>query len=74
LEAGGTALYASKQAFEMAARNTIKKPEGELSPNDKLKATAKWVAVCGSVLADFLIPIPGAILNAASGLFLLCDP
>lgn len=74
VEAGGTAIYISKQAFEIAVRKSIKKPEGELSPNDKLKATAKWVAVGGSVLSDFVAPVSGAILNAASGMFLLCDP
>ncbi len=74
IEAGGTAIYISKQAFELAVRKTLKKAEGELSPNDKLKATAKWVAVGGSVLADFVLPVTGAILNVASGIFLLCDP
>ncbi len=74
VEAGGTAVYISRQAFETAVRRTIKKPEGELSPNDKLRATAKWVAVGGSVLAGVVTPLPGAVLSAASGFFLLCDP
>lgn len=74
VEAGGTAIYVSKLAFEVAVRKSIKKPEGQLSPNDKLRATAKWVAVGGSVLIDSIVPTGGAIFKMASGIFLLCDP
>lgn len=74
VESSGTAISISKHTFEVVVRRTLKKAEGDLSPNDKLKATAKWIAVGGSALADFVLPVPGAILNTASGIFLLCDP
>lgn len=74
VEAGSVAICLSQKAFEVAVRKTIKKPTGNLSPNDKVKAAAKWIAVGGSVVADFVSPIPGVILNLSSGLFLLCDP
>ncbi|WP_300433987.1 hypothetical protein [Christiangramia sp.] len=74
VEAGGVAVQVSQKAFDKAVRKTLKKPEGDISPNDKILATGKWIAVGGSAIADLLIPVAGAIVTVASGIFLLCDP
>ncbi|MGB2525768.1 MULTISPECIES: hypothetical protein [Flagellimonas] len=74
VEAGGTAIHVSKRAFETFVRKTIKKPQGDLSPNDNIRAFGKWIAVGGSVLAGFTMPVTSAILTGASGVFLIYDP
>jgi polyhydroxyalkanoate synthesis regulator phasin len=75
VEAGATSLQVSKNTFDEMVRITLKKERGvELSPNDRIKATSKWIAVGGSVLTDLIPQFPKMVINAAAGIFLLCDP
>ena len=74
INAGASALHVSKRQFEMVTRRALKKPEGPLSPNDRVRAAAKWVAVGGTPVWALIEPISGAIGTAIGGFFLLYDP
>jgi hypothetical protein len=75
VDAGSVSIRFSKNAFDDVVRRTLHKERGaQLSPNDRLKATAKWIAVGGSVVTDLIPQFPRMIINAAAGIFLLCDP
>jgi len=58
----------------LVARTVKKLPGQEVSPNDRVRALAKWVAVGGGATAGLMVPIGGAALAGVSGLFLLYDP
>jgi hypothetical protein len=54
---------------------TLKKPHNHrISPNDRVRALAKWVAVGGAGTAGLLVPAAGAVVGTAAAAFLLYDP
>lgn len=75
VEAGGTAIHMSGRLFDRVVRQTLKKgPEEPLTPGNRARAAAKWVAVGGPAILGVVEPISGAVSTAASGYFLLVDP
>ena len=75
VEAGATAIHTSSGQFDRLVRKTLKKRQDEpLTPNERARAAAKWVAVGGPSVWSVFEPISGAALSAAGGYFLLCDP
>jgi hypothetical protein len=75
IEAGGTAFEMSRRAFDQLVRKTLKKANGEpLTPGNRVRAAAKWIAVGGPPIIGVIEPISAAIASGASGYFLLVDP
>ena len=75
VEGGGTAVQFAKRHFDRLVVNTLKleQPSG-VSPRDRYRAVAKWVAVGGPTILGFVEPISAAIGGSVSGYFLLVDP
>lgn len=75
VEAGGTAIHMSGKLFDRVVRTTLKKgPDDPLTPGNRVRAAAKWIAVGGPAILGVVEPISGAVSTAASGYFLLVDP
>jgi hypothetical protein len=75
IEAGGTAIQMSRRGFDQVVRRTLKKTDGEpLTPGNRVRAAAKWIAVGGPPIMGIIEPISAAIASSASGYFLLVDP
>lgn len=75
VEAGATAVHKSRSEFERITRKMLGKKEGEsLSPNDKAKAAAKWIAVAGIPFLAVAAPWIGAGVGIAGNVFMLSDP
>jgi len=75
VEAGGTAIHMSSKLFDCVVRKTLRKgPDEPLTPGNRARAAAKWVAVGGPAILSVVEPISGAVSQAASGYFLLVDP
>ena len=75
VEAGGTAIHMSSRLFDRVIRKTLRKgPDEPLTPGNRARAAAKWVAVGGPAILSVVEPISGAVSQAASGYFLLVDP
>jgi hypothetical protein len=82
----GKAIESTKQAAQGAIKSTqeiadrlinrtLKKPAGnELSPNDRVCAMGKWIAVGGAGATSLMLPLLGAAVGVAAGMFLLYDP
>jgi hypothetical protein len=45
-----------------------------LTPSNRVRAAAKWIAVGGPTILGVVQPILGAVASATSGYFLLFDP
>lgn len=70
-DTGGALLKAS----DFVVGKTIKKPPNEnISPNDRVRALAKWVVVGGSAATGLMVPMLGVAVSAATSMFLLYDP
>ena len=64
-----------KDLTDRAVRRTIKKTTpGPITPNDRVYAVAKWVAVGGGAASSLMVPVAGVAMTAVTGLFLLYDP
>jgi hypothetical protein len=75
VEAGGRAIQVSRRFFDMLVRRTLKKKADEpLTPSNRARAAAKWIAVGGPTILSVIEPISGAVASATSGWFLLVDP
>jgi len=75
VEAGANAYQTSKLKFEQMTRKLLNKEPGEtLSPNDKVKAGAKWVAMGGGPVLALFEPISGTALTTTGSIFILSDP
>jgi hypothetical protein len=75
VEAGGTAIQMSQRSFDRVVRRTLKKkPNEPLTPTNRARAAAKWIAVGGPALLSVIEPISAAIASATGGYFLLIDP
>lgn len=75
VEAGATAVNKSLQEFERITRKMLNKREGEpLSPNDKAKAAAKWIAVGGLPFLAVAAPWVAAGVGVAGNVFMVSDP
>jgi hypothetical protein len=60
---------------DRVVRRTLKKgPHHNVSPNDRVRTLAKWVAVGGSAATALINPAVGAVGGTVGGLFLLYDP
>ncbi len=56
-------------------RRTLKQgPRHEVSPNDRVRTVAKWVAVGGSAASALVNPVVGVLGGSVAGMFLLYDP
>ena len=72
---GGIAIHVSQEQFDNFVRLSLKKNNDlPLTPNDRVRAAAKWVAIGGPAILGLINPIAGALSSTASGVFLLCDP
>jgi hypothetical protein len=75
VHAGGTAIQLSQRSFDLLVRRTLKKaPNEPLTPSNRVKAAAKWIAVGGPAILSAIEPVSAAIASATSGYFLLVDP
>jgi hypothetical protein len=75
IEAGAVSLQVGGTTVKRMVAKTLKHKEDYVfSRLDYLRALAKWVAVGGSTVVPLFNPIAGALVNAASGYFLLLDP
>jgi hypothetical protein len=60
---------------DRVVRRTLKKgPHYEVSPNDRVRTVAKWVAVGGGAATALINPVAGVLGASAGGMFLLYDP
>lgn len=78
LKAGAVAVEWGTNKFDYLAARTLKIepdqiPNG-LKPNQRLRATAKWIAVGGSSATAFFIPPAAVATSAALGYFMIFDP
>jgi hypothetical protein len=74
-QAGGTAVHVSRQLFEQVIRKTLKiAGDKDLTPCDRLRAGAKWIAVGGPPVVALLNPLAGALAASVTGCILLMDP
>jgi len=63
------------RSSDRVVRRTLKKhARHKVSPNDRVRTIAKWVAVGGGAAAGIINPVVGAAGAAAGGIFLLYDP
>jgi hypothetical protein len=75
VEAGGKAIQVSQRFFDLLVRHALKKkPDEPLTPSNRVRAAAKWIAVGGPAILGVIEPISGAVASATSGYFLLFDP
>jgi hypothetical protein len=75
VEAGGAAVHLSGRVFDQVVRRTLRKEPGEpLTPGNRVRAVAKWIAVGGPAILKVVEPISSALVGAASECFLLMDP
>lgn len=75
IEAGASAFQTSKEKFDRITRRLLNKQSQEpLSPNDKVMATAKWIAIGGPPIVGAFEPISGSVLTSLGGVFILADP
>jgi hypothetical protein len=75
VEAGATAIHVSGRQFDRVVRGTLKKgPDEPLTPGNRVRAAAKWIAASGPPILSLFEPISGAGLSAAGSSFLLMDP
>ena len=66
---------AFRRGSDRLVQKTLKKPANYMvSPNDRVRTVAKWVAVGGSASTSFFAPLVGAAIGAVNGLFILYDP
>jgi hypothetical protein len=74
-EAAEDASDAIVKGSDALVGKTIKKSTyDKISPNDRVRALAKWVAVGGSAATSLMVPIAGVAVGTVTGLFLLYDP
>lgn len=72
---GGTAVHISQEQFDKFIRLSLKKSDDQpITPNDRVRAAAKWVAIGGPAILGVINPVAGALSSTVSGIFLLCDP
>lgn len=75
VEAGSTAFHASRNKVEQITRRLLNKsPDEPLSPNDKAKAIAKWVAIGGAPVLALFEPISGTAITVIGSVFIVADP
>lgn len=75
VEGGALAVETSQEQFEKLARQTLGKEAGdELSPNDRARAVAKWVALSGPGVMSLFEPTFTEISGTVAGVFLHYDP
>lgn len=75
VEAGSSAFHTSKEKFEQITRRLLnKEADAPLSPNDKAKAAAKWIAMGGGPVLSLFEPISGTAVNVMGSIFILSDP
>ena len=80
------AIWITKQTAKKAGESTlkgsdfvvgktVKKPQNErISPNDRVRALAKWVAIGGGAATAVMVPLVGIPVSVATNMFLLYDP
>jgi hypothetical protein len=74
-EGAESAGHSILRGSDRLVRKTLKKePEHKVSPNDRVRTLAKWVAVGGGAAAGIINPVVGAIGAGTGGMFLLYDP
>jgi hypothetical protein len=60
---------------DRVVNRTLKKgEEHKVSPNDRIRAVSKWVAVGGGAATTLINPIVGVLGATAGGMFILYDP
>ena len=78
IKSGAIALETGRDAFDGLAAKTLKLPKKKmpmaLTSRQRLRATAKWVAVGGSSVTALFEPVIGLLGSLAANYFLLMDP
>jgi hypothetical protein len=78
IRAGAIAVEGGRELFDRAVMKTLKmspeKVPSGLTRGQRLRATAKWIAVGGTSAASLLHPLSGVVVVATTGYFLLFDP